>query len=182
MSDENKIVAVVAGIESLKKSVEASMSAGINEMKTESSRLKSIKDDVATAVREIKEAAKSGVYSIDKRHESYEELQKKLVTSKQALIIGALIIGVCIICGICLKVWANSFKTDIDQEKAAITMLLEQRTKLQNEVRELQKTQANLGTFGATQTKLKDGRTGLAFPQNYNKIDLSDGSIFIYKK
>jgi hypothetical protein len=61
-------------------------------------------------------------------------------------------------------------------------MLLEQRTKLQNEVRELQKTQANLGTFGATQTKLKDGRTGLAFPQNYNKIDLSDGSIFIYKK
>jgi outer membrane murein-binding lipoprotein Lpp len=182
MSDENKIVAVVAGIESLKKSVEASMSAGINEMRTESSRLKSIKDDVAASVREIKEAAKSGVYSIDKRHESYEELQKKLVTSKQALIIGALIIGVCIICGICLKVWANSFKTDIDQEKAAITMLLEQRTKLQNEVRELQKAQEKYGEFGAKPVTLSDGRTGLAFSQSYNKINLSDGSIFIYKK
>lgn len=181
MSDE-KIVAVVAGVETLKKSVEASMAAGINELRTESSRLKSIKDDVTMAVREIKEAAKSGVYSIDKRHESYEELQKKLITSKQLLIIVALIVSLSIVCGVTLKIWANSFSSDIEKEKASISILLEQRTQLQNEVAELQKTQANLGTFGATQTKLKDGRIGLAFPNSYHKIDLSDGSIFIYKK
>lgn len=180
--DEKKIIAMVGAVENLSKSTESSINTAINELRTERQHARSIKDDVAMAVREVKEAAKTAVHSIDKRHESYEQQQKKLIDSKQVLIIGALIVGVCIICGICLKVWANSFSSDIEKEKAYISTLFEQRTKLQNEVAELQKTQANLGTFGATQTKLKDGRVGLAFPADYNQLKLNDGSIFIYKQ
>ena len=172
---------MVGAVENLSKSTESSINTAINELKTERQHARSIKDDVAMAVREVKEAAKTAIHSIDKRHESYEQQQKKIIDSKQVSIIAALIIGICIICGICLKVWANSFSSDIEKEKAAITMLSEQRVALQREIIELQKTQANLSTFGAKQIKLDDGRVGLAFPNSYHKIDLRSGDIFIYK-
>ena len=184
MSDD-KILSILKANEELKKYIENAIDSAVSKINTAAqdikSEAKSFSYSHAQVVKDTESTSKSVLSSIDKRQAEFNEGLKNAVNMQKLYIIGGVIIGLFIFCGIGFKMWANSFSSDIEKEKAYISTLLEQRTQLQNEVAELQKTQANLGTFGATQAKLKDGRVGLAFPAGYNRIELQSGELFIYK-
>lgn len=184
--NDDKILSILKANEELKKYIENSVDSAVQRLNTVAqdikSEAKSFSYSHAQVLKETESVGKSVCASIDKRQTEFNEGLKNAVNMQKLYIIGAVVIGLFLFCGICLKMYANSFSSKIEEEKASISMLSEQRMALQREIIELQKTQANLGTFGAIQTKLKDGRTGLSFPASYNKINLSDGSIFIYKK
>ena len=180
--DDKKLIALVAAVETLIDSSKSTLNVSASELQREASRSASARTELATITKDLKSVASSAISSIDKHYEAIKDESKKLFDLKQIIILSTVVVAVTIICAVGLKFYYNSFSGDIEKEKTSISMLLEQKTKLQNEVAELQKAQEKYGEFGAKPTILSDGRTGLAFPQNFNKINLSDGSIFIYKK
>ena len=179
--DDKKLIALVAAVETLIDSSKSTLNVSASELQREASRSASARTELATITKDLKSVASSAISSIDKHYEAIKDESKKLFDLKQIIILSTIVVAVTIICALGLKFYYNSFSGDVEREKAYISTLLNQRAQLQNEIAELQKTQANLGTFGATQTKLKDGRSGLAFPANYNKVVLQSGEIFIYK-
>ena len=179
--DDKKLVALVAAVETLIDSSKSTLNMSASELQREASRSASARAELATITKDLKGVASSAISSIDKHYEAIKDESKKLFDLKQIIILSTIVVAVTIICAVGLKFYYNSFSGDVEREKTYISTLLNQRTQLQNEIAELQKTQANLGTFGATQTKLKDGRVGLAFPAGYNRIQLQSGEIFVYK-
>lgn len=184
--NDDKILSILKANEELKKYVENSVDMAVQRLNSVAqdikSEAKSFSYSHAQVLKETESIGKNVCSSIDRRQTEFNEGLKNAVNMQKLYIIGAVVIGLFLCCGFCFKMYVNSFSSDIEKEKASISMLLEQRIQLQREVAELQKAQEKYGEFGAKPTILSDGRTGLAFPSNFNKINLSDGSIFIYKK
>ena len=178
--DEQKIMMLVGAVENLIETNKNSMNIAVNELRTENSRLKSIKDDVSTTVRELKDVAKSGVYSIDKRHESYDEQQKKLFNLKQLCVICSFIIAVAIIAVISIHFYASSIKSDIDKAKKELVTLTEQKVAVQNEINELWEGRSFAMQLGLKAKEIND-KKGIVVPSYLNSMKRSDGSIFFYQ-
>ena len=178
--DEQKLMMLVGAVENLIDTNKNSINTAVNELRTENNRLKSIKDDVSTTVRDLKDVAKSGVYSIDKRHESYDEQQKKLFNLKQLCVICSFIIAVAIIAVISIHFYASSIKSDIDKAKRELVTITEQKIAVQNEINELWNGRTFSMQLGLKAGE-KNGYKGVIVPNFLHSIKMNDGSTFFYQ-
>ena len=171
---------LVGAVENLVDTNKTAMNVAVNELRTENSRLKSIKDDVSSTVRELKDVVKSGVSSIDKRHESYDEQQKKLFDLKQLYIICSFIIAVAIIAVISIHFYASSIKSDITKAKEELQIITEQKIAVQNEINELWNGRTFSMQLGLKAGE-KNGYKGVIVPNFLHSIKMNDGSMFYYQ-
>lgn len=178
--DEQKLMMLVGAVENLIDTNKNSINTAVNELRTENNRLKSIKDDVSTTVRELKDVVKSGVSSIDKRHESYDEQQKKLFDLKQLCVICSFIIAVAIIAVISIHFYASSIKSDITKAKEELQTITEQKIAVQNEINELWEGRSFAMQLGLKAKEINE-KKGIVVPAYLNSMKRNDGSTFYYQ-